>query len=361
MDTTQETVAQLAQPHRKVVLTALLWVTITAGVLFAGLNLIFGSQSLAVVELLMVGYSVFLLYIIRSTRHLERWILAYILPFFTAMMFAMTAPRTTPSVFAWVLLVPILAHLLLGRRLGFGVAVFFIATAGIIFFIKHGENPDLMQPLPIANIIIIALSILAFSHVYEISREKSELGLFLMAQTDFLTGLANRARFNDIFEREKHRALREKLALTLLVIDLDYFKEVNDQYGHEAGDKALVYVAKLLQKRLRATDLACRLGGEEFGIILVDTPGLRAVQVAEELRTALETNPFDIGSDSIAITMSVGVAEFGPDGNELKALLSVADHRLYQGKAEGRNRVIWHPASQQESSPAPRQQWTPPD
>ncbi|MEX0604064.1 MAG: GGDEF domain-containing protein [Marinobacter sp.] len=348
METTQETAAQLAQPHRKVVLTALLWVTITAGVFFAGLNFLFGSQALAFIELLMVGYSVFLLYIIRKTPHLERWILAYVLPFFTAMMFAMTAPRTTPSVFAWVLLVPILAHLLLGRRLGLGVAIFFIATAGIIFFYKHGDSPELMQPLPIANIIIIALSILAFSHVYEISREKSELGLFLMAQTDFLTGLANRARFNDIFERERRRAIREKHPLTVLVIDLDYFKEVNDQYGHEAGDKALVYVARLLQKRLRATDLACRLGGEEFGIILVDTPGRRAMQVAEELRSALETHPFEIGADSIAMTMSIGVAEFGPDGDELRAMLAAADHRLYQGKAEGRNRVIWHPAKQPE-------------
>lgn len=348
METTEQTAVQLAQPHRKVVLTALLWVTVTTGTFFAGLNFVFGSQALAFIELLMVGYSVFLLKIIPGTRHLERWILAYTLPFFSAMMFAMSAPRTTPSVFAWVLLVPILAHLLLGRRLGLGVAIFFIATAGIIFFYKHGDNPALMQPMPIANIVIIALSILAFSHVYEISREKSELGLFLMAQTDFLTGLANRARFSDIFEREKRRASREKLALTMLVIDLDFFKDVNDQYGHEAGDKALVYVATLLQKRLRATDLACRLGGEEFGIILVDTPGQRATQVAEDLRAALDTTPFVIGSDSIALTMSVGVAEFGPDGNELKALLAVADHRLYQGKAEGRNRVIWRPAAHQQ-------------
>lgn len=348
METSEQTAAQLAQPHRKVVLTALLWVTITAGVFFAGLNLIFGSKALALIELSMVGYSIVLLKIIRNTRHLERWILAFTLPFFTAIMFAMMAPRTTSSVFAWVLLVPILAHLLLGRRLGLGVAVFFIATAGVIFFYKHGGNPVLMQPLPIANIVVIAMSILAFSHVYEISREKSELGLFLMAQTDFLTGLANRARFSDIFEREKRRASREKLALTLLVIDLDFFKEVNDQYGHEAGDQALVYVAQLLQRRLRTTDLACRLGGEEFGIILVDTPGQHAAQVAEDLRAALDTTPFVIGSDSIALTMSVGVAEFGPDGNELKALLAVADHRLYQGKAEGRNRVIWRPANQQE-------------
>lgn len=350
MDTTQDTVTRLAHPHRKVILTVLLWITTIAGLMFVALNLLFGSLALALVELFMVGYAVFLLFIIRETRHLERWILAYTLPFFSAMMFAMVVPRATPSVFAWVLLIPILSHLLLGRRLGLAVALFFLATAGIIFFFKHSHNTELMRALPIANLTAISLSILVFSHVYEVSREKSELGLFLMAQTDFLTGLANRARFNDIFEREKSRALREERPLSLLVIDLDYFKEVNDQYGHETGDAALVFVANLLAGRLRATDLACRLGGEEFGVLLVDTEGDVAVGVAEDIRNALEISPCIIGEDAIMLTMSVGIAEFGPDGEELRGLLSAADYRLYQGKAEGRNRVIGRSIGHPESA-----------
>ncbi len=340
MDATPDTVSRLAQPHRKAVLAALLWITISAGLMFAMLNVLYGSLTLAVVEIAMVVYSGFLLAAIRRTAHLERWILAYLIPFFAAMMFAMTTPRSTPSVFAWVLLVPILSHLLLGRRLGFAVALFFIAVAGVIFFIKHGHEPELMQPLPIANLAIISLSILAFSHVYEVSRERSELRLLRLAQTDVLTGLANRARFKDFFDREKQRSQREQQPLSLLVIDLDYFKEVNDRFGHEAGDAALIYVANLLSRRLRATDLACRLGGEEFGVILVDTPSDRAMQIAEDLRHTLEHAAFPNDGHPISLTMSVGVAQFGIDGSSLRSLLAAADARLYRGKSDGRNRVV---------------------
>lgn len=319
---------------------ALLWITICAGLLFAVLNLLYASVALAVVELVMVVYSGLILIAIRKTAHVERWIMAYLVPFFAAMMFAMTTPRSTPSVFAWILLVPILSHLLLGRRLGFAMALFFIAVAGVIFFLKHGDDPELMQVLPIANLTIVSLSILAFSHVYEVSRERSELRLLRLAQTDFLTGLANRSRFKDIFDREKQRSLREQTPLSLLVIDLDYFKEVNDRFGHEAGDAALVYVAHLLNRRLRATDLACRLGGEEFGVILVDTPGELAVDVAEDLRHTLEHSPFPNDGQPINLTMSVGVAQFGIDGSSLRSLLAAADARLYRGKSDGRNRVV---------------------
>lgn len=324
---------------------ALLWITISAGLLFAVLNVLYGSLLLALLELAMVAYSSFILVAIRKPIHIERWILAYLVPFFAVMMFAMTTPRSTPSVFAWVLLVPILSHLLLGRRLGFAMALFFIAVAGVIFFLKHGGDPELMQVLPIANLTIISLSILAFSHVYEVSRERSELSLLRLAQTDFLTGLANRARFKDIFDREKQRSLREKSPLSLLVIDLDYFKEVNDRFGHEAGDAALVYVAQLLNRSLRATDLACRLGGEEFGVILVDTPGELAIEVAEDLRHTLEHSPFPNDGQPINLTMSVGVAQFGIDGSSLRSLLAAADARLYRGKSDGRNRVVGSLAS----------------
>ncbi|WP_404367012.1 diguanylate cyclase [Marinobacter sp.] len=340
MDTSRDYAAHLAQPHRKAVLRALLWITISAGLMFALLNFVYGSVLLGAVEIVMAAYSLVLLRVLRRTRHLESWTLAFLLPFFTAMMFAMAVPRASASVFAWVLLVPIISHLLLGRRLGLAISIVFMAVAGVIFFLKHAGNPALMQALPVANIMIISVSILVFSHVYEVSRERSEVRLLNMAKTDFLTGLANRSRFKDVFEREKHGVERERKPLSLLVIDLDFFKEVNDRYGHETGDEALIFVANLLSGRLRATDLPCRLGGEEFGVILVNTPGAQAIELAEDLRRTLQDTPFVSGSDSIALTMSVGVAEYGPDGVSLQSLLSAADERLYLGKAEGRNRVI---------------------
>lgn len=179
-----------------------------------------------------------------------------------------------------------------------------------------------------------------FSHVYEVSRERSELKLLHMANTDVLTGLNNRAMLQDVFEREEARARREATPLAVVVLDLDHFKDVNDQHGHDVGDQALIFVAELIRKRLRKTDLGCRLGGEEFGILLPSTDSRQAYSLCEDLRAALEGHPLRVGSIEIPLTMSLGIAELGADGRTLRALLASADHRLYEAKAMGRNRVV---------------------
>lgn len=336
---TPDTVVRLSQPLRKTVLTSLLVLTLVAGIMFCFLNIRHGLYALAMIELGMAVYSVALLIIIRNTRHLERWILAYIVPFFSAMMFAMYTPRATDSVFAWALLIPILAHLLLGRRLGFMVALFFTLVSVLIFFDKNYDNPDLMQVVPLANLSILSLTIFTLSHAYEVSRERTEQTLYRMAHTDFLTGLANRTRFRDIFEREKRRARRNQSPLAVLLLDLDFFKSINDKYGHDVGDSALVFVARMLARRLRTTDLVCRLGGEEFGIILTDTDSRRAMLVAEELRAGLAQSPMAVEGTEITMTMSIGIAELGADGETLRELLAAADRLLYQAKDDGRNRI----------------------
>jgi predicted signal transduction protein with EAL and GGDEF domain len=118
------------------------------------------------------------------------------------MMFAMYTPRATASVFAWALLIPILSHLLLGRRLGLSIAILFMSVTVVLFLYKYHDNPALMQVTPLANLSILSLVILALSHAYEVSRERSEHTLYHMAHTDFLTGVANRTQFSAIFERE---------------------------------------------------------------------------------------------------------------------------------------------------------------
>ncbi|MBS3805769.1 MAG: GGDEF domain-containing protein [Oleiphilaceae bacterium] len=340
MDNIPEAPQLLAQPHRRMVLTALLWLTLSAGLLFAVLNILLGSLALAVAELVMAAYSAFILRMIRNTRHLDYWTMAFLVPFFIVMMFAMAIPRTTITVFAWVLLIPIISHLLLGRRLGLAFSIFFLAAAGGLFLVKNGHDPQLMQVLPIANLIIVCLCIVIFSHVYEVSRERSETRLFRLAQTDFLTGLTNRSGFNSMFDREMSRANRKNSPVSVLLIDLDFFKAVNDRFGHEAGDAALVFVADILSRRIRSSDFASRLGGEEFGILLSDTTSQQAVTVAEDLRRALEESPFPWNGKTINLTMSIGVAEYGKDGDDLRSLLAAADNRLYEAKEEGRNQVV---------------------
>lgn len=340
MVTYPDTLTQLARPHRKAVLIALLWVTIISGVLFGILNAVKGVWTLSAVEWGMALYSVILLWRVSRTRNLELWILAYVLPFFTAMMIAVATPNTSITIFGWVLLIPLVAHLLLGRRLGLGISAFFVCVAAVIILYRfHGDN-DVMDPRAVANMVVLTACITVFSNVYEVSRERSEKELLKMAQTDFLTGLPNRSRIKVFFEHEKNRAAREQQPLSLLVIDLDHFKLVNDQFGHEAGDRALVFFADMLKQRLRATDLAGRLGGEEFGVILVNTATQTAIQVAEELRQALEESNLEHDGQPINLTMSVGLAELGVDGNTLQDLLSIADQRLYDAKENGRNQVV---------------------
>ena len=128
--------------------------------------------------------------------------------------------------------------------------------------------------------------------------------------------------------------------MSLVLLDLDYFKKVNDRHGHEAGDKALQHVARLLKQRLRKTDLAARLGGEEFCLLLPDTDGDQALLVAEKIRQQLAASPLTFGEHSITLTLSGGIACFGEqEGMELNALTRCADKKLYSAKSAGRNRI----------------------
>ncbi len=340
MDSFKEPLKELARPYRKAVFKALLALTVVGGALFAILNILAGSYVLAIVEIMMGAYAVFVYRAIRHIRHLERWIIAYAIPFFTAMMFAMTTSKASPTVHAWVLLIPIISHLLMGRKLGLAVSLFYMTIAAIIFLLRHQDNPDMMQALPITNIAVISLCILVFSHVYEVTREKSERELMMIAQTDPLTGLANRARLSDIFEREKHRARRYNSPISVLVLDLDHFKAVNDDHGHETGDLALQHVAGIFRDCLRATDLPARLGGEEFGVLLSNTNSIQALEVAEKIRIAVASSPLAINDTVIRLTLSGGIAEYGIDGDTLRELVREADSRLYAAKDAGRNRII---------------------
>jgi diguanylate cyclase (GGDEF)-like protein len=340
MDSYKEPLKALARPYRKAVLKALLVLTMLGGTLFATLNLLTGSYLMALVEITMGAYAILVFWAIRDTRYLERWIVAYAIPFFTAMMFAIAIPRASATVHAWVLLVPIISHLLMGRRLGLAMSVFYMSIAGVIFLLQHHDDPTMMQALPIANIAIISLCILVFSHVYEVTREQSQRQLLRIAQTDTLTGLANRARLSDIFEREQQRAQRYNTPMAILALDLDHFKEVNDRYGHETGDLALQHVARIFRECLRATDLPARLGGEEFGILLTNTNGQQGLEVAEKIRIAIASTPLTVNNDVVRLTLSGGVAEFGPDGETLRQLVREADKRLYEAKDRGRNLII---------------------
>jgi diguanylate cyclase (GGDEF)-like protein len=159
------------------------------------------------------------------------------------------------------------------------------------------------------------------------------------AFTDHLSGLANRRRFERQLEREIARTTRYGHPFSLLLLDIDHFKQVNDTCGHEAGDVAIRFLAKTLQAGSRGIDLAARIGGDEFGLLLTETTLERATEVAERLRSAIkETYIPEVGY----ITTSVGVAEAPYCAETAKDLLLSADFALYEAKRQGRDRVV-HP------------------
>lgn len=165
------------------------------------------------------------------------------------------------------------------------------------------------------------------------------------ARTDSLTGLANRRYFDEALGREMAQAERQSAALSVLLIDLDYFKRVNDTLGHQAGDAALRAVSQAIARTVRRGDTAARYGGEEFAVILPFTAREGAMIAAERLRQAIAELQLDLGPEIRSITASVGGHTLGPvqrsDGSERRAAMIAADTALYRAKQSGRNRVCW--------------------
>ena len=158
------------------------------------------------------------------------------------------------------------------------------------------------------------------------------------AMVDVLTGIPNRLAYEDRLAQEFAQWKRYQTPLTLLMADIDRFKQINDNYGHKAGDKALKLIARLLKQTLRETDFIARYGGEEFVILLTQTPGTLAADVAEKLRAVVEKAEFNNGDARIPITLSIGYSPFrASDGPE--EAFARADAALYRAKAGGRNQV----------------------
>lgn len=164
-----------------------------------------------------------------------------------------------------------------------------------------------------------------------------------LAVTDGLTGLHNRRYLDTHLETLVERAHKRGRALSLLITDIDHFKAVNDTHGHDGGDAVLREFARRLRNQVRGMDLVCRYGGEEFVIVMPDTPALMAAEIAERLRLDIGDAPFALGEGDteIAVTASLGVATLESGAGETAAaLIKKADTALYEAKAGGRNRVV---------------------
>lgn len=169
---------------------------------------------------------------------------------------------------------------------------------------------------------------------------KSNQMLLDLSHTDPLTGLNNRRSMMEMLEKELERSLRGGSPLSLMMVDVDFFKRVNDTFGHQQGDEVLKGIAELLKQALRQYDMAARFGGEEFALILPGIALEEAVKVAERLRSQVEAFRFETASDPLGVTISLGIASHpGADIRTVDDLIREADYALYSAKRNGRNRV----------------------
>jgi diguanylate cyclase (GGDEF)-like protein len=159
------------------------------------------------------------------------------------------------------------------------------------------------------------------------------------AHTDTLTGLPNRRALEEQFEKELHRSLRYNHNFSLVIIDIDSFKTINDRYGHPAGDEFLKQLSTQMKKSLRSMDFLVRYGGDEFALLLPETNAEAAKQIANRLEKAVRSFEFPVGEENLSVTISFGCATYPEDGETLQALMDTADQRLYMAKKK-RDRTI---------------------
>jgi diguanylate cyclase (GGDEF)-like protein len=169
--------------------------------------------------------------------------------------------------------------------------------------------------------------------------EQRESQLRQQAETDPLTGLVNRRRFSLELDVSYLRAKQTKTALSMLMLDVDHFKNINDEFGHLAGDAVLYSLARVCEQVIRETDVLCRYGGEEFAFLLPDSSRTQAVEVAERLMTAVRNDRVQWEHHTISYTVSIGIAELKAADKESVDLLRRTDRHLYQAKADGRDTI----------------------
>lgn len=237
----------------------------------------------------------------------------------------------------WITLLPPVSFFLLGRRTGGWIcaAAFLYVIAFVSLRLPHWAPMELGLGAWLSIVEILIAHWFLF-RLYEHSRAEAFAELEHLSETDKLTGLLNRSRLDDVLQRELERHHRSGQPLTVVLCDVDYFKRINDEHGHLAGDEILRSIASFLREHMRNVDYCGRWGGEEFLIICPDTPGASVCHIIDRLREAAATKGL---SRDIPVTLSFGIATLGSDETG-EQLLQRADRALYEAKRTGRDRVV---------------------
>jgi diguanylate cyclase len=222
-------------------------------------------------------------------------------------------------------------HVVLGNVMFTGVVGFSGVFTGQDFFEK-----DVLIVLGV-NLVATVIMVMIYEILYRDMRARKVLKV--TAETDFLTGLSNRRTIDQYLNKEFQHCRDSSDDLSLAILDIDHFKQINDTYGHEIGDQVLKRVATMIRDHVRSTDFVGRYGGEEFVIIFPHLGKDVAVEIADRVRRMIERTPIKINEDcTVSVTVSIGVSTLAEETE--KTLHSTADERLYVAKKTGRNRTV---------------------
>ncbi|MDO6568722.1 GGDEF domain-containing protein [Alteromonas sp. 1_MG-2023] len=325
--------------YRRTVLRVVLIVIIVAGITFTINNWIVGHKVFAMIELLVVFLSVGILAIHKKTPNLALWSSVFLFALYTVILIGIFTASFSSALYSWLFIVPVLSYLLLGTRLGTLYSVVYVLSGCGILTTRHVMQSDDVPTIAIINIALTLTAIWALSYTYEQKRAQTVKRLQEMASLDPLTGLNNRLLLGSIFDMLCDSLPEKQKSVSMILVDLDHFKKVNDEFGHDVGDAVLVEVSRIINSMRRRNDWAFRFGGEEFCLLIPAVTPTQAHGIAERLRHCVEHTISAEGFPS-TMTVSIGVAHWPESGNELSQIYKAADERLYQAKEQGRNRIV---------------------
>jgi len=339
--------------YRRLMLTSVfLAISLFAFIAFWFINLSLSKYNLVVMDSFVIIMALISLYLMLFKKKID--IAAMIATFilFAFLLIFVYINQNESFGLVWTLCYPLFVIPILGTRMGLFMIILFYAILLPIVYLGIGEwdygNWDYTSFL---RFLIASITTVFIAYFYESTsvsayqallktreKEKSYLSeLTKLSMTDQLTGLHNRRYFDEQFKLEYLKILRNSNKLCLIMIDIDYFKTINDKYGHQVGDMVLKEFSQLLISRIRTTDTLSRWGGEEFIIMLPETSISNGAIIAEKMRVAISEREFEtVGK----LTASLGVAEVNADIESNNEALINADNALYRAKRNGRNRVV---------------------
>lgn len=336
--------------RRAAVLRVVLILPMLFGLVFVPINLLQDRRALALAEVGMMIYAGVIYGLLGRGLSLRSATWAYLVPFLSVLVFAL-ATAANVSVFVWALVIPLVSHRLLGRRDGSIVGLVFLALAAALMLLRFGFAPTVVEWAEMSDVLLCAAALFAISLAHETEITRADHQLRQRADLDSLTHLVSRARFRELFDQARRAARRGEpgapTRVSMVLVDLDHFKSINDRYGHDIGDIVLEAVAMRLLHQCREVDILGRVGGEEMAILLFDLDHADAVQQAERLRQTVAEPPVAARDHAVAVTMSLGVASFSLAGHSFEEIFAEADARMYQAKREGRDRTQSQPVAPQ--------------